>query len=621
MSDVSVHIGVTGKEQATAAFHDVAKAGKEMGEALMEHTKKLAEAYLGYEALIKTIETFKQAIEMGEKLNTLSEQTGISAGKLVVLQRAFENNGMEAEDMGKTVAKMSKFLEAAGEEGSAASAKLNKLGLTANQLKGMQPDELFRTLAIQIGSIADPTEKAADSMEVFGKSGYRLLKLFADYDGEIATAKQSTGSLADIMDQSSESFEKVGDNFKILGKKGQEFAAGVLSTVIDSLGILTDKLASMDAAKMGQEFFENLSEPFKALMELLASGEFAKAFEIFYELVKLQAEKALDEIIRWGDTVVSVVGGTFSAMFNDSFLVDYVHNFFAYLANEFASLLESALAGAIGSINAFKGAAATLREESKLAAGAAAVEWDVASKTADIFAEHLKDAAGHGISLAKSAYDNAQGLGLVAEQQKKVNELSKAGLELAKAKREQEGEKPKEEKSHPTGPGYAGSRPVAPDSGGGGGSGPAQNPVYREATAPGGIFNIQGLSNAAQNQLSRQSTLIEKYQLQPYDKNISQYNAQGNFMAANQTQGERARAQNQLARSGLDYDLNNANKLGFNSKDISILEGVSKEMGPDGSGTGTRGQKEKTDPLSAILKILTDHLIPIDNKLPIQALT
>ena len=159
--------------------------------------------------------------------------------------------------------------------------------------------------------------------------------------------------------------------------------------------------------------------------------------------------------------------------------------------------------------------------------------------------------------------------------------------------------------------------------GGGGGSGPAQNPVYKNATAPGGIFNTSGLSEAAQNQLSRQSTLIEKYDLQPYDRNIQQYNAQGNFMAANQVQGQRAQAQNQRARSALDDDLNNANKLGFNSKDISILEGMSKERGPDGSGSGAGGAKgkEKADPLSAILKILTDHLIPIDNKLPIQALT
>ena len=224
--------------------------------------------------------------------------------------------------------------------------------------------------------------------------------------------------------------------------------------------------------------------------------------------------------------------------------------------------------------------------------------------------------------IAINTYKTASGWIDIADQQKKVNDLATKGLALAKEKRQIEGEKPKTEKPHEAGPGYAGSRPAAADMGGGGGSGLAQNPVYKNATAPGGIFNTAGLSEAAQNQLSRQSTLIEKYDLQPYDRNIQQYNAQGNFLAANQLQGERAQAQNQRARSAIDYDLSHANKLGFNSKDISIMEGIAKEMGPDGSGTGrSGGQKEKADPLSAILKILTDHLIPIDNKLPIQALT
>ena len=622
MSDVSVSIGVTGKEQATASFHEVAKAGKEMGEALMEHTKKLAEAYLGYEALVKVIETFKQAIEMGEQLNTLSEQTGISAGKLVVLQRAFENNGMEAGDLGQAVAKMSKFLEAAGEQGSAAAIKLNRIGLSADKLKGMQPDELFRTLALSISAIQDPTEKSADSMEVFGRSGYRLIKLFADYDEELINARASTGSLADIMDRSSESFEKVGDNFKIIAKKGQDFAAGALSDVIDSLGILTDKLAQMDAAKMGQEFFQNLSEPFKALMELLASGEFAKAFEIVSALFKLEGEKILNEAV--------IVGKTLAEIFKPvgEIIGLYLEEAIARALGNATAMIEKFVinAGAIIS-TLMSGLGGNFRTDRLVEAQKAADK--IAESTSNFFAGMVgaSDQAGKIAStigdIAINTYKTASGWIDIADQQKKVNDLATKGLALAKEKRQIEGEKPKTEKPHEAGPGYAGSRPAAADMGGGGGSGPAQNPVYKNATSPGGIFNTSGLSEAAQNQLSRQSTLIEKYQLQPYDRNIQQYNAQGNFLAANQVQGERARAQNQLARSALDYYMNPANKLKFNSKDISILEGMSKEMGPDGSGSGAGGDKgkEKADPLSAILKILTDHLIPIDNKLPIQALT
>ena len=139
-------MGVTGKESVTGAFQEVGKAGKELGDALMEHTKKLAEMFLGYEALVKVVETFKGAIEMGGKLTDLADQTGISAGKLVILQRAFEDNGLAADDLGKLVNKMQKFIEGAGDAGSASAEKLAKIGLTQQELKAMSPDEQFAAI-------------------------------------------------------------------------------------------------------------------------------------------------------------------------------------------------------------------------------------------------------------------------------------------------------------------------------------------------------------------------------------------------------------------------------------------------------------------------------------------
>lgn len=625
-SDVQVVLDVLGKDKVTGAFKEVKKEGENLSESFKEMGKKLLEMYFSYEALVKVVETFKEAIEMGGKLADLSEQTGISAGKLVVLQRAFQDNGMEAEELGKTVNKMQKFLEAAGEEGSAAAIKLNRIGLSADQLKGMQPDELFRTIGMQIASIQDPTEKAADAMEIFGKAGGRTLALFANYDESLKNAAQSQGTLAQIMDQSAESFHKVEIGFNEIGAKGKEFAAGALSDVIDSLGILTNKLAKMDAAKMGQEFFKNLSEPVKALLELLASGEFRKSFELFGELFKLEAEKMINQVVILGQTIGAVLGTAFKETFSPgSEILRLTEDAFSVMG----LWLEKSMLSAIGEVassiplvgNIIKQQIldtlpkvtqhlADATEDLKMSASGASIQ-------ADLLAKNIADVAVNTYSTAKGWID-------IADQQKKVNDLATKGLALAKEKRQIEGEKPKTEKPHEAGPGYAGSRPAAADMGGGGGSGPAQNPVYKNATAPGGIFNTSGLSEAAQNQLSRQSTLIEKYQLQPYDRNIQQYNAQGNFMAANQVQGQRAQAQNQLARSALDYDLNNASQReNFTTKDISILQGMSKEMGPDGSGSGAGGAKgkEKADPLSAILKILTDHLIPIDNKLPIQALT
>ena len=170
MSDVSVSLDTRGKETVTGAFAEVSESAKAMGEALMEHTKKLAEAYLGYESLVKVMETFKQAFELTGKLSELSDQTGISSDRLAILSRMFQNSGLSADDLGKVVNKLQKFIEGAGDAGSANAQKLAKLGLTFDDIKNLSPEEQFQTVAKALAGIQDPTEKAALAMEIFGKA-------------------------------------------------------------------------------------------------------------------------------------------------------------------------------------------------------------------------------------------------------------------------------------------------------------------------------------------------------------------------------------------------------------------------------------------------------------------
>ena len=254
MADVSVSMGVTGKEAVTGAFHEVGHAGKELSEALMEHTKKLAEMFLGYEALVKVIETFHGVLEMGGKLNELSDQTGIAAGKLVILQRAFENTGLQADDLGKLVNKMQKFIEGAGDSGSASAEKLAKIGLTTEELKALSPEEQFQKIGKALAAISDPGEKAALSMEIFGKSGGKTLALFNHLDEEMANAKTEVGSFAKVMDGSASSFDMMDDSLKEIGNKTLEFAAGILQDAMPSLKTLVEYLKNVDATAFGQTF-------------------------------------------------------------------------------------------------------------------------------------------------------------------------------------------------------------------------------------------------------------------------------------------------------------------------------------------------------------------------------
>jgi methyl-accepting chemotaxis protein len=327
-------MGVTGKEAVTGAFHEVGQAGKELGDALMEHTKKLAEMFLGYESLVKVMETFHGVLEMGGKLDELSDQTGIAAGKLVILQRAFENTGLQADDLGKLVNKMQKFIEGAGDSGSASAEKLAKIGLTTEELKALSPDEQFQKIGTALAAISDPTEKAAMSMEIFGKSGGKTLALFNHLDEEMANAKTEVGSFAEVMDGSASSFHMMDDSLKEIGNKTLEFAAGILQDAMPSLKTLVEYLKNVDATAFGQTF----------------SAAFSKGIDITLSIFRDPGNLFL----AFGDALTLVMKDAGNILVNSlAYAIDFMGNYAAKILPDLAEVMESTFRVAVGSVISF----------------------------------------------------------------------------------------------------------------------------------------------------------------------------------------------------------------------------------------------------------------------------
>jgi len=104
----------------------------------------------------------------------LSANTGVAVGDLVVLQQEFANAGKSAEDLGLVLGKMAKSLQGGG-----ADDTIKKLGINLDELKKKSPAEQFRTLGAAINAVQDPSQKAAASMVIFGRSGAELLSLFS----------------------------------------------------------------------------------------------------------------------------------------------------------------------------------------------------------------------------------------------------------------------------------------------------------------------------------------------------------------------------------------------------------------------------------------------------------
>ncbi|MFO0839596.1 MAG: phage tail tape measure protein [Phycisphaerae bacterium] len=171
-----VELGVSDK--LTKGLQAAEKRLKAFGEGLRSVGTKLAA--IGGTALTALFGTAKTFADMGDSLDEMSARTGVSVETLSELGFAAELAGADMETLETGIRKMQKTVsEAIGGSKSAADA-LAQLGLSVADLKGLSPEQQFKLLADRISQIEDPTARAAAAMEIFGKSGTRLLPLIAD---------------------------------------------------------------------------------------------------------------------------------------------------------------------------------------------------------------------------------------------------------------------------------------------------------------------------------------------------------------------------------------------------------------------------------------------------------
>lgn len=129
--------------------------------------------------------------ETGSELGDMSERTGVAASSLSALGYAAGQSGASLEDVEGGLKKMQKLLGSAAGGSKEAAGSLAKLGLSADTLLKMSPEQQFKTLSAAIAKIKDPTLQAAVAMEIFGKSGTTLLPLInSDIEATIARAKE-----------------------------------------------------------------------------------------------------------------------------------------------------------------------------------------------------------------------------------------------------------------------------------------------------------------------------------------------------------------------------------------------------------------------------------------------
>jgi hypothetical protein len=174
----------------------------------------------------------------GDELIHMSEKTGISVQSLSELKFAAGVADVSLSDLQIAFRGMSNIMETARNGGDAAIATFSKLGLKFEDLKGLNPEQLFMTLASSIGSVSDPVQRAALAVDLFGRSGTNLIPMFADGAEGIAKLRQKAIDLGVTMGDDT---AKSGHALSIALTTIKESAGGVFNAIGSQLApTLTD---------------------------------------------------------------------------------------------------------------------------------------------------------------------------------------------------------------------------------------------------------------------------------------------------------------------------------------------------------------------------------------------
>lgn len=255
----------------------------------MSSMRQLAGGASIFAALSVAARHFSEAIQLGDDLVDLNAQTGVAIDKLMELQMAFDLNGMKAEQVQPVIAKMQRLIAEAGSGSADAAAKFSMMGIEIADIQGLNADEQLMKIGEAIEEIQNPAQRSAMAMEIFGKSGAKLLSVFAA--GGMDEVRKILGNQSALLLQNAGVFGKASDILGLTGNKIRGFFVGMASEIVPPLMGLLEKSSTLDFSGIGSElgkFGVSLFVAAKEIYTWLAKaadmivGAFSKAADLLF---------------------------------------------------------------------------------------------------------------------------------------------------------------------------------------------------------------------------------------------------------------------------------------------------------------------------------------------------
>jgi hypothetical protein len=178
----------------------------------------------------------KQVIETTGGLGELADQLGVTTDGLQALQFQALQSGASAETLEAGIARLTRSIGDAGEGNDALIARFRELGVGILDATGkLRPTEdVLGAVAKGIAGIEDPAKQAAAVVDLFGKSGQKLLPVLRDIAeiGIEGVKRKAREAGAVVNEDVIKRFDKLADDLAVKMKIAVVAVADALGDVV-----------------------------------------------------------------------------------------------------------------------------------------------------------------------------------------------------------------------------------------------------------------------------------------------------------------------------------------------------------------------------------------------------
>lgn len=146
----------------------------------------------------------KSVVDAVDVLNDVADATGATIESISALERVARLNGGTIDDVSGVLVKFNAALAQTANPASAAAGVFSALGLSAKELRAIDPAEALQRTAVALAGFADNGDKARVVQELFGKS----IKDAAPFLKDLAAAGELNATVTAQQAEQAERFNK-----------------------------------------------------------------------------------------------------------------------------------------------------------------------------------------------------------------------------------------------------------------------------------------------------------------------------------------------------------------------------------------------------------------------------